>query len=474
MTNMKTFFKNLAVVCGLASLTACSSGYTFTPIKSIDTVDTTKGYRFIKTLHQKDADKNLIIVMFSGGGNRAAALGYGVLEEFSKTFIESEKEDKTLLGNIDLVFGISGGSVLATYFALHGNETVPLFEKQFLDMNFQSQLINKLFTFTYSAKLSSNEYGRGDLLQDQLNKYIYHHATFKDLSEKRKGPFAIISATDMTQGTKFTFTQEFFDGLCLDLDKVEIARAVASSSSVPLIFSPLTFNNNAGHCNFSVDMLDSFITKNDDSNQRNKNLSEIKKTILSYQDSIARPYIHLVDGYLSDNLGLSSLVDMYDVTTFDAMYDRAISLGIKNIIVINVNAQNKSHTDIDKSPSIPALSESVNALINVPVDIFSAKNIRSFRNFADEWKAISKNKEQEVNLHFVSLSLTDLPESFLKDDVMEIATTFYLPNRDIVKLKKAAHILLQNSEEYKEVLKQLSGFYLEETEVKDGKIVIYQ
>ena len=46
--------------------------------------------------------------------------------------------------------------------------------------------------------------------------------------------------TDMTAGQEFSFTQDFFDWLCVDLNDVEIARAVAASSAVPLIFSPIT------------------------------------------------------------------------------------------------------------------------------------------------------------------------------------------------------------------------------------------
>ncbi len=70
--------------------------------------------------------------------------------------------------------------------------------------------------------------------------------------KNRKGPFAVISATDMNIGQKLTFTQETFDGLCLNLNDLEISRAVAASSSVPLIFAPLTLNNNGGNCHFSM------------------------------------------------------------------------------------------------------------------------------------------------------------------------------------------------------------------------------
>ena len=43
----------------------------------------------------------------------------------------------------------------------------------------------------------------------------------------------------MVAGQEVSFTQDFFDWLCVDLNDVEIARAVAASSAVPLIFHPL-------------------------------------------------------------------------------------------------------------------------------------------------------------------------------------------------------------------------------------------
>ena len=49
-------------------------------------------------------------------------------------------------------------------------------------------------------------------------------------------------------GQEVSFTQDFFDWLCVDLNDVEIARAVAASSAVPLIFSPITQNNHGGAC----------------------------------------------------------------------------------------------------------------------------------------------------------------------------------------------------------------------------------
>ena len=41
-----------------------------------------------------------------------------------------------------------------------------------------------------------------------------------------------------------------FDLLCSDLRKVRLARAAAASSAVPIVLSPVTFNNYGGRCNY--------------------------------------------------------------------------------------------------------------------------------------------------------------------------------------------------------------------------------
>ena len=435
-------------------LSACNLA-TYQPLQTIEQLNPQSGYRMKDVIKQQDS--NLILLMFSGGGSRAAALGYGVLEQFKHTPVKSGRQAGNLLENIDLVYGVSGGSLLAAYFALQGADVIPKFENDFLKKNFQSEVINQILSFSNLPRLTSPQFGRGDLLQEQLNLALYRNATFADLAHKRKGPFAVISATDMNIGQKITFTQEFFDGLCLNLNDLEIARAVAASSSVPLIFSPLTLNNNGGNCNYTIPELAILEASESDGGLKSKNIEEVKNILSLYQNSKERPFIHLVDGGLTDNLGLSSLTDIYDVMGQEKIYRKALESGLKRIVVINVNAQNEITSEIDQSADVPGVTDVVNTIINVPIDRNTQITLRRFREFAEQW---NKNMRKipapdRVELHFVSLSLKDLPESPLRKEVLNISTSFYLPASDVNKLKRAAQILLENSTEYRTMLKAL-------------------
>ena len=180
---------------------------------------------------------------------------------------------------------------------------------------------------------------------------------------------------------------------------------------------------------------------------------------MSYADSKKRPYIHLIDGGLTDNLGLRGLLDMTEVYSGNSLYRRALEMGsTKKIIIINVNAQNEPGSVIDQSPAIPGVADVLNAVINIPIDQYSQESLRRIRAFADQWNNVARlNAQDDVGMYFISLNLRDLPDSKLRSQTLNIPTTFYLPHEDINNLKRAGHVLLQQSPEYQRMLKALSS-----------------
>ena len=456
------FKKSLAATAALA-LSACSL-VQYQPLQTISTVDLNSGYRLLAAMDSKrDAGTSdmMVILMFSGGGTRAAALGYGVLEELERQKIWLNGKETRLINQIDLVYGVSGGSVLATYFSLHGADTIPSFEQRFLKQNFQRQVAKQVFSFANMPRLSSPEFGRGDLLQEQFESSLFRNATFGDLAARRKGPFAVISATDMSQGRRLDFTQEYFDAMCLNLSDLPLARAVAASSSVPLLFAPITLNNNGGNCGYTlpVQIRQAAEQAAADHDQLQSQTRRELSSSFKVDENPERRYIHLLDGGLTDNLGLRSLLDNAEVYSDNSVYRQFSEGKVNKVVIINVNAQNQIATDIDKSAAVPGVGEVLNAIINIPIDQYSQESLRRFRAFVDYWneQARARTGGHKVNMFFVSLNLRDLPESQLRENTLNTPTSFYLPHYRVDDLKQAARVLMRQSNEYKRLLDALAA-----------------
>ena len=88
--------------------------------------------------------ENLVVLAFSGGGTRAAAFSYGVLEFFKRTEIVMPNGAKfRLLDSIDVITGVSGGSFTALAYGLYGDKLFDDYEQRFLKRNVQGDLVSR-------------------------------------------------------------------------------------------------------------------------------------------------------------------------------------------------------------------------------------------------------------------------------------------------------------------------------------------
>jgi NTE family protein len=194
-----------------------------------------RGYQYsTRVKHSKDP-QNLVILAFSGGGTRAAAFSYGVLETLRRTEVVGPKGVKfRLLDEVDIITGVSGGSFTALAYGLYGERLFDEYEKRFLKRNVQGELISRLFNPAKWGELSSTGWGRSELAAQLYDEILFEGATFADL-DRGDGPMISVVATDISTGSRLAFTQSVFDAVCSDLDPMRLSRADASSSAVPVV-----------------------------------------------------------------------------------------------------------------------------------------------------------------------------------------------------------------------------------------------
>src|SRR3954447_6889272 len=97
------------------AFTACNAHY---PSNApLDHFDPHAGYRFENVPPNPATENDLFIILaFSGGGTRAAAFSYGVMEKLHTTPITLRGKDTNLLEQVDVISSASGGSFTAAYY----------------------------------------------------------------------------------------------------------------------------------------------------------------------------------------------------------------------------------------------------------------------------------------------------------------------------------------------------------------------
>jgi NTE family protein len=406
-------------------------------------------YRLQNLSPQRGNSDGLVVVLtFSGGGTRAAAFAYGVLSELENTPIDRKGEAITLLDEVDVVAGVSGGSVTAAYFAAFGKEIFRSFEPAFLKSDFQGDLMSRTRSPDNALQLSSPWFGRGHLLADQLDETLFHGITYGDLAKRRSRPLLLVGATDLTHGNGFEFSQEQFDILCSRFDRVPLAFAVAASSAVPLVLSPLTLKNYAGECAASSAS------------------PRVAATESIYLDSTERPFIHLVDGGLSDNLAVRWIIDNIALSGGMARpIERNGFRDVEKLVIINIDAEQGSNSSLDRSDRVPSAYEVLDAVSSASLARRSRETRAILAGSIDQWRARlrdaaragSRALSPSVDLYVIDASLREHPEPKLREELLAIPTAFALPADEVDKLVSAARRILRGSAEFDRLLRDLSA-----------------
>ena len=384
-------------------------------------------------------------VTLSGGGARAAAFGLGVLQELKATRFELDGRETTLLDEVGLISGVSGGSVLASYYAAFGDETFDRFDRDFLQVNFQTGLIRQALSPASLYDLTSPWYGRSNVLEKRLQT-VFRGTTFGELRRRRPWPHLLVTATDLTTGAPFEFTPEQFALICSDLDTVPLSFAVAASSSVPLLLSPMTLRNHAGSCPPVAQR------RLDRSGNRNLSARFLRKIAESYRNAQQRPYIHLVDGGLVDNLGVRGLVDHTIASgSLHEAFDNLPPGSVQRIVLVVVNSERDTADRIDQSDRVPGTIQVLNSMIFGAGSRWTEETTEivkdAARRAAEELRQARAREGSpfapDAEIFVINVRLRDLPEEEERKTLLHVPTAFEILPGHSRQLQEAGRQLLR-------------------------------
>jgi len=236
--------------------------------------------------------------------------------------------------------------------------------------------------------LLSPYYARSDLAAAYYDSAIFEGRTFDTMPRHR--PFIMLNATDIGVGATFSFTQEHFDRICSDLNGVSVARGVTASSAFPVAFPPLTVNNyGAGACDYDPPK---WVVRAEHGDfDANPPRFDLARTWRSYEDASRRPYIHLSDGGLSDNIGLRSVENGIWLTKSIPVLDQVNNKKITRLVIIVVDAKPRTEASADQSARPPGIFTVLEAAATNPMENYSSDTVELARLYFNEWSKDGKN-----------------------------------------------------------------------------------
>ena len=140
--------------------------------------DPNAGYRPYLLIPKRENNdpRTLFILAFSGGGTRAAALSYGVLEELRGTEITVDGQRRRLIDEVDIITGVSGGSFTALAYALYGERLFSEYEQRFLKRDVQGDLVARAFNPFNWWKYIGGSAGRSELAAEYYDEILFEGA----------------------------------------------------------------------------------------------------------------------------------------------------------------------------------------------------------------------------------------------------------------------------------------------------------
>ncbi|HTW34909.1 MAG TPA: patatin-like phospholipase family protein [Rhizomicrobium sp.] len=440
---MNSFRAGCAAACLTALVGGCSVDIDNQPINQPWTGATPTASAAPSPQHQE----TVVGLAFSGGGTRAAAFSFGVLKALAKT---PAPDGTTLLHDVDLVSGVSGGSITAAYFGYRGEASLDDFRERFLVQDMESALRTSFWDPTNWLRLIEGG-GVNDRrgAQAWLDAHLFGRSTFADL-ERPDRPVVWINASDIYNATPFVFDHQNFDALCSDLTKLPISEAVAASAAVPVAFAPIVIQSYAGACKYE---LPAWATKALKQPSDLSGLQDYAQALANYQNPQVEKYVKLLDGGLIDNYGLASVTlrreEYADLPYAPLTPEQAVN--VKKLLFVVVDAGQSTDNSWVLTPHGPAGVDLAMAAVNTPLNSSKRASLDLFnREFANWQRKLVHYRCKELSeadivrlrgslagwkcddVHFtvamVSFDLLDPPD---RDRLSQLPTSLALPASDV-------------------------------------------
>ena len=187
-------------------------------------------------------------------------------------------------------------------------------------------------------------------------------------------------------------------------------------------------------------------------------MTQIVEGLESYFKLDNRQYAHLVDGGITDNLGLRAPYEI--ITVVGGMKSYLKKSGRKipgHLVMISVDASTTPEPEMDSSRREPSLHETIDVMSDVQLHRYDTDTLELMEKRLTRWARDLSTSGKQVKPYFVQIGIKDVKQPKEFHFLNTIPTSFSLSDEQVDRLIKAGRELLRNNPDYRRFLASLGG-----------------
>ena len=332
------------------------------------------GYR-LDTLAESPATPDLlVIVAMSGGGKRSAAFSYGALKGLRDLPLQTSVGPRPLLGEVDAIAGVSGGSFTAAYYGLHRDATFGQYETDFLYKDTEANIWG-IYLLPWNWTWLIDPRWAPTTSWSASTTARCSTARGSPIWSRTGVPSSPSAARISPMVRRFCSPRSTFDLICSELDDLPVARAVAASNGFPGLLSPITLTNHAAACDGRRPGWLRRVTEA----QRVDPMSRVGNEARGaerYLDNDRTRYVHLVDGGVSDNLALRAAgASMQTISQSPENFTARRLNRVRRVLVLSIDGQGAQDTSVAQQRVVGGIFAIFRLVSGTQIDRFNFETL---------------------------------------------------------------------------------------------------
>ncbi len=198
------------------------------------------------------------------------------------------------------------------------------------------------------------------------------------------------------------------------------------------------------------------------------------KELQYYEDGAKRPFLHLVDGGVSDNLGLREILAILEELEALRLEGLATPLDhARRLAVFVVNSLSTPPLDWDQQRGAPGSLQVLLQATGVPIDHYSYEAVELLRDTAARWKMLRSIRDSgaivdngnpalvevtrvpNLEVYVINVSFAQLKDATERAYLNDQPTSFVLPPEAVDRLRTAAGRIVLESPDFQRYLHDL-------------------